>query len=60
VRLKKIKEFNIRRQNIQVEFRWVPGHAGIEGNETADQFAKMRQNHRMKKSYRQRRIDVDL
>jgi ribonuclease HI len=30
----------IRRQNIQVEFRWVPGQAGIEGNETADKFAK--------------------
>jgi ribonuclease HI len=30
----------IRRQNIQVGFRWVPGHAGIQGNETADTFAK--------------------
>jgi ribonuclease HI len=30
----------IRRQNIQGEVRWVPGHAGIEGNETADKFAK--------------------
>jgi hypothetical protein len=30
----------ICRQNIQVEFRWVPGHAGIEGNETVDQLAK--------------------
>jgi hypothetical protein len=30
----------ICRQNIQLEFRWVPGHAGIEGNETADQLAK--------------------
>jgi ribonuclease HI len=28
------------RQNIQLEFRWVPGHAGIDGNETADQRAK--------------------
>jgi ribonuclease HI len=27
-------------QNIQLEYRWVPRHAGIEGNETADQFAK--------------------
>jgi hypothetical protein len=25
------------RMNIQVEFRWVPEHAGIEGNETAEQ-----------------------
>jgi ribonuclease HI len=30
----------ICRQNIQLEFRWVPGHAGIDGNETADQRAK--------------------
>jgi hypothetical protein len=30
----------ICRQNIQLEFRWVPRHAGIEGNETADQLAK--------------------
>jgi ribonuclease HI len=29
----------IRWQNIEGEFRWVPGHAGIEGNETAGQFA---------------------
>jgi hypothetical protein len=28
------------RQNIELEFRWVPGHAGIEGNETAVQLAK--------------------
>jgi ribonuclease HI len=26
--------------NIQLEFCWVPGHAGIEGNETAGQLAK--------------------
>jgi ribonuclease HI len=30
----------ISRLNIQLEFRWVPEHAGIEGNETADQIAK--------------------
>jgi hypothetical protein len=30
----------ICRLNIQLEFRWVPGHAGIEGNETGDQLAK--------------------
>jgi ribonuclease HI len=30
----------IYRQNIQLEFRWVPGHSGIEDNETADQLAK--------------------
>jgi ribonuclease HI len=29
----------ICRQNIQLEFRWAPEHAGIEGNETADQLA---------------------
>jgi hypothetical protein len=34
------RSFEIRRQNIQAEFRWVPGHAGIEGNETANQFEK--------------------
>jgi ribonuclease HI len=27
-------------QHIQLEFRWVPGHAGIAGNETPDQYAK--------------------
>jgi ribonuclease HI len=26
----------ICRLSIQLEFRWVPGHTGIEGNETAD------------------------
>jgi ribonuclease HI len=31
---------DISRQNIQLEFRWIPEHAGIEGNETADQLAK--------------------
>jgi hypothetical protein len=30
----------ISKLNIQREFRWVPGHAGIEGNETANQPAK--------------------
>jgi ribonuclease HI len=30
----------ICRLNIQLEFRWVPAHADIEGNETADQLAK--------------------
>jgi ribonuclease HI len=31
---------DIRKQNIQLEYRCVPGHAGIEGNESVDQFAK--------------------
>jgi len=29
----------LRRKNIQVEYRWVPAHNGIEGNEEADQQA---------------------
>jgi hypothetical protein len=31
---------DICRQNIQLEFRWVPGHAGIDSNETAHLPAK--------------------
>jgi ribonuclease HI len=46
----------ICRQNIQLEFRWVPGHAGIEGNETADQLAKNAQHRKMRKNYHLKRI----
>ena len=31
---------NLRSNNIQVRFDWIPGHAGLEGNEHADRLAK--------------------
>jgi len=32
-------ESALARKNIQVEYRWVPAHKGMEGNEEADQQA---------------------
>jgi hypothetical protein len=47
----------ICRLNIQLEFRWVPGHAGIAGNDTADQVAKDAAAQAKPDNHKNRKID---